>query len=571
MSRIVVGVIGHVDHGKTALVRALTGQETDRLPEEKARGISIALGFAHLGHAVDLIDMPGHERFVRTMISGATGIDAVLLVVAANEGVQPQTIEHAEIAGLLEIRQALVAVSKSDLAAPEQVEAVAADAATLLERNGLTLASPALATAATSGQGIAALSETLCALPARMAPGPVDGQVWLPIDRAFAITGHGPVVTGTLHGAPLVAGDALELLPSRRKVRVRALQVHGVAVASAQPGQRVAVNLRGAEFARLARGMALAATGALEPAEWLTISVRSVPGAPMIRNGARLRALFGTQETESRLRLLDRDILEPGETAFAQLRLAVPVSIPAGEHVILRRASPALTLAGGKVLEPDAHRLRRHDGLVLDRLETLRDGTPAEVIAAEVARAGSAGTMIRYLARLTALAPARVEELLQALPISVSRTGAVGREEAESRKRLALRPDPERLRADAERAKQVSELFRHAGLTPPLPKEIVVDAASHRAVELLLRDGTFIRATDRDKGKELLFHRDAIAEARALLEPSLGEGLLVSQIAAVLGISRKFCMPLLDHLDTIRFTRREGDRRVAGSQFRMDG
>ena len=597
MSRVVVGVLGHVDHGKTALTRALTGQDTDRLPEEKVRGISITLGFAHLDGKVDLIDMPGHERFVRTMISGATGIDAVLLVVAANEGVQPQTVEHVGIAGLLGIRQALVVVSKCDLVPREQAELVGADAAALLARNGITplpLAggvggglvgeprenrpspSPsrkregdpgAILTSAVTGQGIAELRQALRALAEHQRPRSALGSAWLPIDRAFAIPGHGPVVTGTLRGAPLAVGDRLELLPSRRKLRVRALQVHGAAVASAQPGQRVAVNLRGVELGQLARGMALAAGGALDPAEWLTIAVRSVPGAPALKNGARLRALFGTQEAEARLRLLDRDSLEPGERAFAQLRLTAPRAIPAGEHVILRRASPALTLAGGRVLEPDAQRLRRHDGAVLDRLELLRDGSPGDVIAAEVVRAGSAGTTIRHLARLTALVPARVADLLRALPVVVSRTGGVQPQEQEqSRKRLAPRSDPERIREDAERALQICELLRRAGLTPPLPKEIVVDAPSHRAAELLLREGVLIRANDRDKGKELLFHRDAIAEARRLLAPLLGakvnEGMLVSEIAAVLGISRKFCMPLLDHLDAVRFTRRVSDHRV---------
>ena len=424
--------------------------------------------------------------------------------------------------------------------------------------------SSAILTSTVSNQGIGELRQALRALAEHQHSRPADGSTWLPIDRAFAISGHGPVVTGTLRGAPLSPGDALELLPSRRKVRVRALQVHGAAITSAEPGQRVAVNLRGVEMGQLARGMALAAAGALEAADWLTLALRSVPGAPLLKNGARMRALFGTQEAEARLRLLDRDVLEPGASCFAQLRLASPAAIPAGEHVILRRASPALTLAGGRVLEPEAHRLRRNDGTVLDWLELLRDGSPEEVIAAEVTRAGEAGTTVQSLARLTALAPARVEELLRALPVAVSRAGAVEPQEAaQSRKRLALRPDPECAREDAERATKIAETLRLAGLTPPLPKQIVVDACAHRAVEMLLRDGTLIRAVDRDKGKELLFHRDAIAGARAVLAPLLAEGMLVSEIAAALGISRKFCMPLLGHLDTIRFTRREGDRRLA--------
>ncbi|MEO6718532.1 MAG: SelB C-terminal domain-containing protein, partial [Novosphingobium sp.] len=504
-----------------------------------------------------------------------------------------------EIVGLLGIARAIVAVTKCDLVEPEVAEAVAGDAVKLLASNGLKPLpfrggvgggvwparalftdrphpnpSPeeeglmgAILTSTVTGQGMAELRQTLVATAHQQLPRTADGTAWLPIDRAFAVPGYGPVVTGTLRGASLSLGHALELLPSRRKVRVRGMQVHGAAVVSAQPGQRVAVNLRGVELGQLARGIAMAAAGTLEAADWLTITLRSVPEAPALRNGARLRALFGTQEAEARLRLLDRDVLEPGDACFAQLRLASPAAVPAREPIVLRRASPALTLAGGRVLEPEARRLRRHDGTVLDWLELLRDGSPAEVIAAAVARGGEAGTTVRHLARLTALSALHVEELLGALPVELGRAGAVlPRDVAKKRKRLALRhdPDPDRARADAERAVEISELLRHAGLMPPLPKQLIVDASAHRAVERLLREGTVIRAVDHDKGKELLFHRDAIAAARQVLAPILADGLRVSEIAAALGISRKFCMPLLDHLDTIRFTRREGERRFAG-------
>jgi selenocysteine-specific elongation factor SelB len=535
VSRSTVGVIGHVDHGKTALVRALTGQDTDRLPQEKARGISIALGFAHLDDAVDLIDMPGHERFVRTMISGATGIDAVLLVVAANEGVRPQTVEHVEIAGLLGITRAIVAVSKCDLVSREDAEFVGAEAADLLKRNGLEPHPPILTSAlheqGMAALGIAELGQTLRALAERPRPG--LGSAYLPIDRAFTVAGHGTVVTGTLRGGEVASGDALELLPRRRGLRVRAIQVHGESAGSARPGQRVALNLRGVAIGEVSRGMALVSPGGLGLSQWLTVALRSLEGAPPLRNGARLRALFGTSEAETRLRLLDRDVLEPGDAAFAQLRFAEPVAVPAGEHLVLRRASPALTLAGGRVLEPVTQRRKRHDGALLHRLEQLRDDPRSSHAEA-------------------------VEGPVQ------------GRPQAERRKPLTLPPDPERERITAEAAAQIAELLRAAGLTPPLPKEIIVDAPTHRAAEMLLREGTLIRAVDRDKGKELLFHRDAVASARAVLAPLLGEGLLVSEIAAALGVSRKFCMPLLDHLDTVRFTRRAGDRRVLGQALRAD-
>ncbi len=618
--RAVVGVIGHVDHGKTSLVRALTGTETDRLPEEKARGISIALGFAHLSDGareIDLIDMPGHERFVRTMIAGATGIDAVLLVVAANEGMKPQTREHIEIAGLLGIARAVVAVTKCDLVDAVEAALVGEEAADFARVNGLERSCYHLTSAETQA-GIAELTAALLALTDTAPTRPADGTLWLPIDRAFTIPGHGAVVTGTLRGGELRPGDTLTLHPAAKPVRVRGIQVHGEAVEAAQPGQRTAVNLRDVTAAELARGMALAAPDALGPSEWLTLALRSTGSAPPLANGMHLRALFGTAEVDARLRLLDRDVLEPGEAALAQIRLAEPAALPAREHVVLRIASPARTVAGGPVLEPVVRRRRRHDPVSLARLAALRDLAPEAWIAAE---ALGTGTTLAELARLSAFSLSRVHTVLAALPVIITRSGIVLRTAdlaalsgqlpqlidrewfGLSRGRLAaLLPgtraaaidevlrrllaegrivrrgsqlvlasaDADRARAqtEAEHIEAIAELLRLAGLSPPNPSAIVTDAASARAVDVLLKRGTIVRAVDRAKHRELLFHRDAIAEARARLAPLLLDGcsLLVTDIAAALGISRKFTMPLLDHLDTIGFTRREGDRRVPGAR-----
>lgn len=616
----VVGVIGHVDHGKTALVRALTGEDTDRLAEEKQRGISIALGFAHLKIGsdadIDLIDMPGHERFVRTMISGATGMDAVLLVVAANEGIKPQTVEHVDIAGLLGLRRAVVAISKTDLVTPEQARRVADDAVRLLARSGLDPLPPVM-TSTLQENGIEDLRRALKALAANQRPRAADGLAFLPIDRAFSIAGHGPVVTGTLRGAPVTAGDTLELLPLRRIVRVRAVQVHGTHVATALPGQRVALNLRDIEIAELQRGMTLAAPDTLALSDWLTISIRAVEGASPLKNGMRLRAMLGTDEFDARLRLLDRDVLEAGQTGFAQLHCVEPVALPAGEHVVLRLASPPQTVAGGKVLEPETRRQRRNYPRILQRLEDLRAFPPEAMIAAEVYRDGPTGTTLRHLSRLSALATPRIVELLKTLPVVVTRSGVVVRkadmETLLSRipsllaphatglshdkllsalpgtsaavldevlgqllargviqdrgNLLSLpRPDEDRARAsnEAKLASRIAETLQRARLTPPNPGEIVTDPQSKRAVDRLLREGVIVRAVDRAKGKEILFHQDAIDDAQRRLAPLLerAPGLLVTEIAAALGISRKFCMPLLDHLDTIRFTRRIDDRRV---------
>jgi len=620
VTRLVLGVIGHVDHGKTALVRALTGMDTDRLPEEKQRGISIALGFAHLqvgaDAQIDLIDMPGHERFVRTMISGATGIDAVLLVVAANEGIKPQTVEHVNIAALLGLRYAVVAVSKTDLVPPEQARRVADEALRLLGRSGLDSLPPVM-TSVAQEKGIEELRQALSALAANQRPRAADGLTFLPIDRAFSIVGHGPVVTGTLRGAAVSADDKLELFPLRRTVRIKAVEVHGARVATAFPGQRVALNLRDVDIAELKRGMALAAPDTLELADWLTISIRSVEGAPPLKNGMRLRAMLGTGELDVRLRLLNADVLEPGQAGFAQLHCEAPVALPAREHVILRLASPPQTVAGGRVLEPTTRRQRRHFPPTLTRLEDLHALPREAIVAAQVQREGPEGTTLRQLSQLSALAPLRIVEVLQTLPVVLTRSGlVVGKADMDhllsnipsllaqhatglTRDKLlsalpgtghavldaALgrllargvvslhgsqflipRPEEERARArnEVELASQIAETLRRSGLAPPNPSTIVTGAQSKRAVERLLRAGIVVRAVDRAKDREILFHKDAIEDAQRRLAPLLehGPGLLVTEIAAALGISRKYCMPLLEHLDTIRFTRRIDDRRV---------
>ena len=386
---------------------------------------------------------------------------------------------------------------------------------------------------------------------------------------------------------------------------------------TALPGQRVALNLRDVEIAELKRGMTLAAPDTLELSDWLTISIRAVDGAPPLKNGMRLRALLGATELDARLRLLDRDVLEAGQTGFAQLHCAEPVALPASEHVILRLASPARTVAGGKILEPATQRQRRNSHETLQRLEDLRALPPPAMIAAEVHRQGAAGTTLRHLSQLSALAAPRIVELLKTLAVVVTRSGAVVRkadidqlfsrippliaphatglshdkllsalpgtgpavlQEALDRllargviserggQLLLPRPDEDRARArnEATLASQIAETLLRAGLTPPNPGEIVTDTPSKRAVDRLLREGVIVRAVDRAKGREILFHRNAIEEARRRLTPLLEQapGLLVTEIGAALGISRKYSMPLVDHLDAIRFTRRIKDRRI---------
>lgn len=621
MKRILFGVIGHVDHGKTALVRALTGTDTDRLPEEKRRGISIALGFAHFAAQdaiIDLIDMPGHERFVRTMISGATGLDAVLLVIAANEGIKPQTMEHLDIAALLGVRRAVIAVTKSDLVDAAGLAAATASAEALVAKAGLR-ADPAIATSAFTGSGIEELQTAL--LACAEAPTPRDdGVAWLPIDRAFSVPGFGTVVTGTLRRGSLSVGDELSVLPSELEARVRGLQVHGSAVSRAVPGSRVAVNLRGVEASTLGRGDALVTPGILEPAVWLTAMLHAVESASgPIQTGARLKLLFGTTEVEARLRLLDRDALAPGETAPAQLRCATPVFLPAGEHCVLRAISPPRAIAGGRVLEATSRRLRRNAPAVNARLTRLAGSDQDAVIAGELAEAGARGVPIKDLARLAGLAAAHIQKRLPALGACIAKGDVAVRQDdlkavtpgilkalsrtqpppstealhrilpgplgvavlEEALHRLAAhghvrqsggawhvaRPEQERhqRQLDGDLARQLAELLRKAGLSPPGPDEIVAaHPGARRALEGLRKAGELVLTFDRVQKRQFLFHRDAVAEARRKLAPLLANppGILVKEAGAVLGISRKYSVPLLEYFDAVQYTRRQGDRRM---------
>ncbi len=618
MNRLLLGVIGHVDHGKTALVRALTGMETDRLEEERRRGISIALGFAHLalpGAVSDLIDMPGHERFVRTMISGATGIDAVLLVVSAAEGIKPQTVEHVDIAGLLGLRHAIVAVSKADLVSPARAAAVGREAALLAQQAGMRVGGPVL-TSAVTGAGLGALRDAIAAALGATPPPDDDGFAYLPVDRAFSLAGHGTVVTGTLRRGGLAAGSELVTLPGGETVRVRGLQVHGRAVAAASPGQRVAVNLRHTELSAVPRGSALTVGGLLTPSAWLSVQLRTVAGAAPLATAARLRLLFGTQEVDARLRLLDRDELQPGETALAQLHCGPPVALPAREPFILRTPSPALTVAGGRVLDPDSIRQRRHAPGVLARLASLAAATPRQIVQSEILRAQEAGIGLARLARIAGVAPAHAAGLLDEGQAVLLRSGQVVAQQAldsvaarlprllqphadglsrealgkllpevgaavldEAAMRLSrtgvLRQDRALIRvhqaahdrgqadADATLASAMLGMLQSAGLTPPDAGTLAPDPRAKRLLDRLVKEGTVVRTTDKVQKRDLFFHPDAVAAARRTLAPLLREpGLSLSEAGGALGISRKFSLPLMEHLDAVRFTRRVADRRV---------
>jgi selenocysteine-specific elongation factor len=396
MNSIIVGTAGHIDHGKTALVRALTGVDADRLPEEKRRGITIDLGFAELelgGVRLGFIDVPGHERFVKNMLAGAHGIDLVALVIAADEGVMPQTREHFDICRLLNVRSGLVCLTKADMVDEELLALVRAEAEELVAGSFLE-GSPMLAVSARTHSGIEELKAAL-ELMAMKAPERNAATVArLPVDRAFTMRGFGAVVTGTLVSGEITEGDEMELLPVRERVRVRGLQVHGSQVRSACAGQRVAVNLGGIEAAEVERGMTLAPAGILRPTQIMDARLDVLPGAPRpLRSRMRLRVHLGAMEVLARLRVLeDAGEIGPGQSGFAQLRLESPAVALPGERFIIRSYSPSVTIAGGRILDSLAAKHRgREASLTRERLARLSDADRGEEFAVFVETAGEQG------------------------------------------------------------------------------------------------------------------------------------------------------------------------------------
>ncbi|MCJ2051351.1 selenocysteine-specific translation elongation factor [Methylobacterium sp. J-070] len=622
---LLVGVIGHVDHGKTALVRALTGVETDRLKEERARGVSIVPGFALLAAGsgeIDLVDLPGHERFVRAMVSGATGMRAVLLAVDAREGIKPQTVEHLEIARLIGVRRGVLALTKADLATPETVAARSAEIAAAAARAGIE-AGPVIATSAVTGAGLPDLTAALGALLAEGEAGTDDGFPYLPVDRVFSRAGFGTVVTGTLRRGPLALGDTIEIVPGGRTAVVRGLQIHGRPVERAEPGRRTAVALRGIGHDEIRRGQALSMPGHFAPSSWLDVAITAATGAEApLASGTACRLLFGTTEVEARLRLLDRDALEPGGSTQAQLHLAEAVAVPAREPFVLRLDSPAATVAGGRVLDPSSWRRRRRDPRGMADLAALAAGGPAETVSLRLGQVGAAGAPLADLARLAGAAPDRVRRLLAesgareigdrfigAPAFDALRTGVLAALAEHHRnnpmehgvalerlsRMLALpelligtvlralaasgtvaqagslwrRADFDPARNESEAARRLELIFRRAGLNPPDESEAVGrDVRRREALTYLVGAGTVIRAIDRVQRRAVLFHREAVESARSRLAAAFPNaataetGFLAREAGATLGISRKFSIPLLEHLDATGFTRRAGDRRV---------
>ena len=421
MRSIIIGTAGHIDHGKSSLVQALTGKDPDRLPEEKRRGITIDLGFADLDLGdvrVGFVDVPGHERFVRNMLAGVHGIDAVVLVIAADEGVMPQTREHFDICRLLNVQQGLIVLSKSDLVEEELLSLVRAEAEELVAGSFLDGA-PIISASARSQAGLEEIKTSLREIAQKVPLRSSDFVARLPIDRSFTMKGFGAVVTGTLTSGKIAVADEMELLPSGRRVRARGVQVHGAAMTEALSGQRTAVNLAGVDANEIERGMALAPINRLRPTQIIDVHLTVLPTAPRaVRTRARLRVHLGSAEALARVRILNpAGEIARGKNGFAQLRFEQPVVALHDEHFIIRSYSPAATIAGGVVLDPHAAKHRGRELTTTNRrLTVLLNEARPEKLAVFVEAAGDQGLRLSDIAARTGWTDEVLRQVTEATP-----------------------------------------------------------------------------------------------------------------------------------------------------------
>ncbi|MCS7310711.1 MAG: selenocysteine-specific translation elongation factor [Armatimonadetes bacterium] len=629
---VIIGTAGHVDHGKSTLVTALTGTNPDRLREEQERGMTIDLGFAALtlpnGQRVGIVDVPGHERFLKNMLAGAGGVDVVLLVIAADEGIMPQTREHLDILRLLDVKAGVVALTKCDLVDAEWLQLVTEEVRAFLQDTPLQDA-PIIAVSAVTGQGLPELLHALQEAVERVPARPIQAPFRLPIDRVFTLAGVGTVVTGTLVSGRICVGDPIEILPPGMLSRARQIQVHGRKVEEAVAGSRVAINLPGVEKEQVARGMVCASPGTFRPTQAFDARLSLLPNAPKgLAHRARVRLYLGTAEVIGRVSLLDCDRLELGQEGFVQLRLEKPLVAARGDRFILRTYSPMYTVGGGIVLEPHAPRHKRSDPVVLARLQSLLQGDPKEKILTilaqsptgveetELARRAEMDvqTVINLLKELQSRQQAvqvggtwfarsvwdslrqQVEQALQRYHRQNPLRAGMPREELRSTLGgrlpvrlfeamltqwqqegiVALQGTLVRLASFTIRlnerqqrlAGRVEQILREAGASPPpievISQQVGAPPSAVRAMVQVLLEQGVLVRLEGD----LFFHRETIEHLAELVRRTIREkgSLSVGEFRDLTGSSRKFVVPLLEYFDSVRLTRRVGDVRVLVEQ-----
>jgi selenocysteine-specific elongation factor len=628
MKSVIVGTAGHIDHGKTALVKALTGIDADRLEEEKRRGITIDIGFAHFELPapddsrirLGFVDVPGHERFVRNMLAGVGGIDLVLLVIAADEGIKPQTREHFDICRLLAIRRGITVLTKADAVDAETLEVVRLEVEDFVRGSFLDPSkSPIVAVSALTGAGLDDLKSALAQVASEVAAKNSTALARLPIDRVFIMKGFGTVVTGTLVAGTIRKEEELEVFPAGKPVRVRGVQVHGSPAEAAVAGQRTALNLAGLSTEELARGMTLATADTFHSTSQVDTLLTLLSSAKPLKDGARVHFHAYTSATIAEARLYGAKQLKPGDEQYVRLRLSEPALLLPGDRFIVRQFSPVVTIGGGVVLDasPASRKPRAQDAIAF--LNTMRNGSPEQVLAARVARRGTIGLHLddipgemnirleeatklgatpglvwcdQVLVGLTAYTEAGTNALQAVKKFHDANPLVAGMSKEELRDRVNLGPEVyygvlgrlaeekrleiagELVRSpgrgvvmkdeEAESKKIIEQAFASAGLKVPSLKEVLASlkvdkVRAQKIVTLLLRDKILLKISE-----ELVFHQSALLDLRhkvAALKTTTPK-IDVARFKNMTGVSRKYAIPLLEYLDRERVTRRVGDERV---------
>ncbi|MBB6143141.1 selenocysteine-specific elongation factor [Silvibacterium bohemicum] len=623
---IVIGTAGHIDHGKTMLVRALTGVDTDRLPEEKRRGITIDLGFAFLDATgpdgsswrISFVDVPGHSLFIRNMLAGAGCIDAVLLVISAEEGVKPQTEEHLAICTLLGVRRGLTVVTKADAVSPARLEQVCSDIRTFLSDTFLEESRAAiLPVSAHTGQGIDELRRELLSLAMSATSHNPDHLPRLPLDRAFVMKGFGTVVTGTLLSGELQVGESLTLEPGSRSVRVRGMQTHGRPEERVESGSRVALNLAGIEVSDVSRGQTLVSEGTLTSTSVIDVDAMLLPGSSVVKHRSRVHFHAFTSDTLATVSLYGYEAAEPGVRRLMRLKLQQPIVLVPGDHFVLRQPSPAATIGGGRVL--DAHPLPNlRKAKCLAWLESLKDTSPEEQLLLRVARRGSVGLAMHELMAETGFTPEALERHVERFVSSghlfripgnrllskecaetgindisnrlkksaksdgLKRSELKGQtglnaaifdfliETLASRQEIRLQDEriypagqPQSIDPDLKQRSAIATIYEAAGLAAPSSSEVAVklglnESEMRRLMTRLLREKILIKmGTD-----ALYIHHGALETLRGRVRELRGQMLDVSGFKQLTGLSRKYAIPLLEYLDRERVTRKDGEKRL---------
>ena len=629
-SSLVIGTAGHIDHGKTTLVHALTGVDTDRLPEEKRRGITIDLGFALLeteGESglplrLSFVDVPGHHHFIRNMLAGTGGIDAVMLVISAEEGVKPQTKEHLAICGLLGVSAGLTVITKIDRVPSEHLDTMCHSIQQFLSGTFLDAdRSPIIPVSSHSGQGLNRLRSELVSLASRVPARNSDALPRLPIDRAFVMKGFGTVVTGTLLAGSFKCGQILAVEPGNRAIRVRGIQIHGHADEVAQGGSRVALNIAGVDASEIHRGQTVLELGALAAVTIVDVEANLLPGAQELKHGCHVQFHAFSAEAPAKVSLYGDEPVESGRTRLMRLKLGRPIVLAPGDRFVLRLYSPATTVAGGRVLDTQPIASLRKS-VCLNWLLQLRGASIDQQLLLRVGRRGLHGVRLTALSAETGLIAEAISRIANPLLtagtlVHIPSDLLLTQENLESARRLVIRSLDQRakgsggpgvkrseLRSHAklspelfdyileklgrecrlriqqewvfpfdsggqpsERDSQlllvIAESFEAAGLAPPSSNEVADKLAidlreMRRLMTLLLRDKTLVKLGN----DELYMHQLVLERLRSSVAGLRGRTIDVSQFKQLTGLSRKYAIPLLEYLDRERVTRKIGEHRL---------